>query len=237
MKLANQFRMVSEAVLALILIVAVSGCRGMPAQRETSPITPAVTPPPTATLPSAITLTATPTTIAVTPTSTATPEEGEIAYPPDTRTGISHLDAIIDAVVVYDRDRILNLIHFAKVGCTTEPGFGGPPKCHAGEASGTLIDAVPTSGVSEGMGMRRGELDPGCRDCRLVAVLDHVTESFRGENWELPARYALVFGYPTGCCTILLVDDQGIVSFMNVLSFAEVGKTVLGDFILPPRHL
>jgi hypothetical protein len=177
-----------------------------------------------------------PATVAMTPTSTVTPEKREIGYPPDTRIGISHLDAIIDAVLANDRDRILNLIHFARVGCTTEPGFGGPPKCHAGEASGTLVDAVPALGVSEGMGMRRGELDPGCRDCQLVAVLNHAKESFLGENWELPAKYALVFGSttPPGCCIVLLADDTGIVRFISTQSLDKVGQLVSGDFILPP---
>jgi hypothetical protein len=177
-----------------------------------------------------------PATVAVTPTSTATPEKREMGYPPDTRIGISHLDAIIDAVLANDHDRILNLIHFARVGCTTAPGFGGPPKCRSGEASGTLVDGVPTLGVSEGMGLRRDELDASCRNCRLVAVLNNVKQSVQSEGWELAARYALVFGFttPPGCCRILLADDKGIVQFMGAQSLDKVWQLVSGDFILPP---
>jgi hypothetical protein len=166
-----------------------------------------------------------------------TPEKREIGYPSDTRTGISHLDAIIDAMLANDHDRILNLIHFAQVGCTTELGFGGPPKCRSGEAPGTLVEGVPTLGVSEGMGLRRDELDPSCSSCRLVAALSNVVESIRSEGWEFPAKYALVFGtmIGPGCCTILLVDDKGIVAFI-LQPLDRVGQIVSGDFILPPVY-
>jgi len=159
----------------------------------------------------------------------------DIGYPPDIRTGIAHLDVIIDAMLANDVARVRDLTHFAQVGCTTVPGFGGPPKCRSGEAPGTLVEAVPTLGISEGMALRRDELGAGCLDCLLVAVLRNVVVSIQGEDWWLPARYALVFGSTAGPGdSILLVDEEGIVRFIDVESADRVWQMVSGDVILPP---
>jgi hypothetical protein len=181
--------------------------------------------------------TAEPPTATVAPDNTETPAAKYIGYPPDTRTGISHLDAIIDAMLANDRNRVLNLIHFAQVGCTTVEGFGGPPKCRPGEVPGTLVEGVPTVGVSEGMGLRRDELgDVGCSsDCRLLAALRNVVESVQSQDWAFPAKYALVFGHTTTAgASLLLVDEEGIVGFVTAESMHSALEWVSGDFILPP---
>ncbi len=220
--------------LVLALIMALTACQRMEPSQSPSAQKAVLEPRPTVT-PITLTRTLAPPTIAVTPTSTETLVAADIGYPPDTRTGIAHLDAIIDAMLGNDPDRVRDLVHFVRVGCTTAEGFGGPPKCRSGEAPGTLVEAVPTLGISEGMALRSDELGAGCLDCRLVAVLRNVVVSIQGEDWWLPARYALVFGSTAGPGDIiLLVDEEGIVRFIDVESAYRVWQTVSGEFILPP---
>jgi hypothetical protein len=50
------------------------------------------------------------------------------------------------------------LIQYITVGCTTADGLGGPPKCAAGEADGTLVEVFPV-GEAEGYFVRPEEID------------------------------------------------------------------------------
>ena len=241
MKLATRFRSVINFGLALVLIITVIGCQPTTSSRSTSSRMPSLTPRPTVTSVRP-TLTALPITVAVAPTvpptGTVAPEVPGVGYPPDARTGIAHLDAIIDAVLANDLARVRELTHFAQVGCTTAEGFGGPPKCRKGEAPGTLVKAVPTLGP-EGMALRDDDPSAGISagDYRLVTAMRNVTESIRSEEWWLPVKYALVFGNADApSAVILLVDDEGIVRFVHVESMDRVWQLVSGGSILPPAQ-
>ena len=235
MKLITQFQIVIHAGLVLALIITISGCQPTTARGNPSSSVPLLTPRPTVT-PVMPMLTMPPITIVVTPTSTAAPEVADVGYPPDTRTGISHLDTIIDVVLANDLARVRDLTHYAKVGCTTAQGFGGPPKCRTGEVPGTLAEVVQVLGP-EGFTLRRDDRSAGISpgDYRLIAVVSNVDESTQSEDWWLPAKYALVF-YNAGSpwAVILLTDDKGIVRILHVESLDRVWQLVSGDFILPP---
>lgn len=196
MKLAIQFRAVIHAGLILALIITVSGCQPATSGRNLSSGMPSLTPRPTVTLVRP-TLPASPITITVEPTNTAAPEAPDVGYAPDTRIGIAHLDAIVDAVLANDLARVRDLTHYASVGCTTTAGLGGPPKCQAGESAGMKVEAVPVMGA-EGYALRR--TDPGvgisAEGYRLMAAIANVEEAIRAEEWWLPAKYALSSSVP-----------------------------------------
>lgn len=239
MELAIQFRSVIHAGLILALIITVSGCQPATSGRNLSSGMPSLTPRPTVTLVRP-TLSALPMTIAVAPTveptNTAAPEAPDVGYPPDTRIGIAHLDAIVDAVLANDLARVRDLTHYAPVGCTTTAGLGGPPKCRSGEVSGAPVEVVQVLGP-EGFALRRDDPSVGISagNYRLAAAASNVEASIRSEAWWLPAQYALVFGdTASSSAVILLADDEGIVRFWHVESLDRVWQLLSGDFILPP---
>ena len=80
-----------------------------------------------------------------TPTATEEPKSPEY-YPLSTRTGNADVDEVLAAVESGDPQALRDLIHFTKVGCTNVDGLGGPPKCQAGEAEGTLVNVLPFLG-------------------------------------------------------------------------------------------
>jgi hypothetical protein len=235
MKNAFEFQSIIYFSLVLALGVSVIAC-----QPATNPQPPSMREPPLAPRPPFTSLMPTWTAISVaaatTPASTVTPEKRDFGYPPDTRTGVFHLDAIIDAVLANDLARVRTQTHFAPVGCTTAEGFGGPPKCRPGEVPGTSAEVVQVLGP-EGFALRRDDPLAGMSagDYHLVAAVSNVVESIRGEDWWLPAKYALVFGNAAEPgAVILLVDEERIVRFIHVESVDRVWRLVSGDFILPP---
>ncbi len=71
----------------------------------------------------------------VIPTRAAVPATivaADFDYPPDTRTGVTVLDAISDAVLANDPTRVRELTHFTPVGCTTAQGLAGRPSVARG---------------------------------------------------------------------------------------------------------
>jgi len=92
-------------------------------------------------------------TTVVQPTAT----RGPGYYPLSTRTDIPDVDTVIAAVESEDPQQLRDLIRFITVGCTTADGLGGPPKCQAGEADGTLVEVFPFLGP-EGHFMHKTEL-------------------------------------------------------------------------------
>ncbi len=107
----------------------------------------------------------TPTTAAATPTATIKPAESSATAPgPGTRPpgtvstpapattvvparpiGVASLDTIAAAVTKADVPAVLGAIQYSEIACTTAQGLGGPPKCAAGEASGTVVKVLPYS--------------------------------------------------------------------------------------------
>jgi hypothetical protein len=236
LNLTFQIQLFIQIGLALVLVITVAGCQPITASGDPSATMPTFVSRPTLT-PVLPTWTALPTTVVLTPTGTVASEKKETGYPSDTRTGIAHLDAIVDAVLANDPDRVRDLIHYTPVGCTTAEGLGGPPKCRSGEAQGTPVEVVPVLGP-EGFALRRDDPSVGISagDYRLMAAVSNVKESMRSEDWWLPAKYALVFGSEDSpSAVILLADEAGIVRIIHVESLDRVWQLVSGDFILPPN--
>lgn len=73
------------------------------------------------------------------PESPAVPQSGG-------PTGILDVDLVIAALLTNDREALRQNIQFRDVGCTTELGMGGPPKCPEGSADGNLVTVFPILG-------------------------------------------------------------------------------------------
>lgn len=224
MKSLTRFRSAAKFGLALALIATVAACQPAAPSSSAPTKTPVIP-----------TLTAIPATGAAPATL---PSMAGAGYPPDTRTNVAILDAIIDAVTANDPARVRELTHYTRVGCTTAEGLGGPPKCQAGESAGMEVEAVPVMGA-EGYALRR--TDPGvgisAEGYRLLAVIANVEEAIRAEEWWLPAKYALVFISPDSTGAVILpVDETGIVRFIHVETVDRAWQLVSGDFILPPAR-
>ena len=123
-----------------------------------------------------------------TPTPAAT--EG---YSLDTRTGFSEIDPVLAAVASGDPEELRARIQYTIAPCTRKEGLGGPPKCRAGEAEGTLLEVLPYLG-SEGSFIRRSEIAdwPGIDASALYAVFG-VAENAAQEEYYLPGEYVAFF--------------------------------------------
>ena len=76
------------------------------------------------------------------------------ATPSMTATGMANVDAVIAAMLSNNADARLALWQPMLAGCTTREGLGGPPKCNAGEAEGTVVEFLPVIGPGEGSTIR-----------------------------------------------------------------------------------
>lgn len=114
-------------------------------------------------------------------------------------TDIPSLDVITRAMLSNDVTARLAVVHFSTAGCTTREGLGGPPKCLAGEADGTLVEFLPMLGPGEGSTLRRAEV-PKAMAMTVTGVLGiyRVRPNATREP-EYPAgEYALILERPNG---------------------------------------
>ena len=86
-----------------------------------------------------------------------------------------------------------SLVQTVTVGCTTADGLGGPPKCAAGEAEGTLVEVFPIAGA-EGYFVRPEEIERTLEFTvdGLYAVYQPVPGADPVEYWPV-GEYALLF--------------------------------------------
>jgi hypothetical protein len=114
-------------------------------------------------------------------------------YPLDTKTGVSDVDQVLAAVATGNPDDLRAVIQYTNAPCTRKEGLGGPPKCRAGEAEGTVLEVLPYLG-SEGSFIRKSEIAdwPGIDATGLYAVFA-VGENARREQYYLPGKYIALF--------------------------------------------
>jgi hypothetical protein len=89
-------------------------------------------------------------------------------HPPDARTGVAQVDAVLQAFAACDPQTLLPWLAFSAYPCTNVEGLGGPPKCAAGEAEGAPVEALPILG-SEGTHLRRSEITPTLQTLEQVS--------------------------------------------------------------------
>ena len=80
--------------------------------------------------------------------------------PPNTPTGIAHVDEIVETILSYSGDfgPITGHLSYTSTGCTLETGLGGPPKCwevpKTPQVEGARVEVFATSGCEGGWAPR-----------------------------------------------------------------------------------
>ena len=134
-----------------------------------------------------------------------------MVYPPETRTGVTELDNIIDEVLAHDFEALRGLTDFTVIACTHVEGLGGPPKCAPNEVEGTLLEVVPFLGP-EGHHKRDAEYQEwsGPDVLGLLAVYRVSSEAYSDEAYPA-GEFALVFLDGNGAVDLTLQVRQGRV--------------------------
>lgn len=168
------------------------------------------------------------------PPATPTPEVWP-TLSPDTRTGISIVDAVIEATLAQDADKVLSLIHYTTIGCTHSDGLGGPPKCKDDEPEGTMIEAFPILG-SEGSFVRKEEMQfqfPP-KGYGLFGVYKVVPGAYI-PDYGPEGDYGIVFITDSPNWTYAaFVDETGIVRAIYHPTLDNIFNPGVGEFIVPP---
>jgi hypothetical protein len=125
---------------------------------------------------------------------------------------IPHLDALVSAASSGSTEDLVPLISFSSLACTHAEGLGGPPKCLADEAEGTLVEVLPVLGP-EGHHMRRPEMGawPGISGAQLYAAFRTPQSAFSDEFYPA-GEYGVAFLLADGVNALVFqVTQEGIV--------------------------
>jgi len=114
--------------------------------------------------------------------------------------------------------------------------LGGPPKCLAGEADGTLVEVLPILS-SEGTFLKKSDLDTWKLNVsELYAVYQVSDKAFSDENYPA-GEYALVFVGDADAPTsiTLQVRDGGIVRVDYGFSYPpEISPDLVERYLIEP---
>src|SRR5688572_2427635 len=129
----------------------------------------------------------------------------------ETRVGIEEIDNVIAAVANGDLQLLRSFVKFTLAKCTLLDGLGGPPKCRAGEAEGTPVEALPFLG-SEGSFIRRDEIEiwQGIEVSGLYAIY-RVSAAVQSEEYYPAGEVAIIFVAPENRPTVSLRLSKGAI--------------------------
>jgi hypothetical protein len=156
------------------------------------------------------------------------------ASTPDAAEEVPHLDALVSAVTSGSAGDLLPLVRFSALPCTNAEGLGGPPKCIAGEAEGTLVDVLPVLGP-EGHHRRRSDFSswPGLDDAQLYAAF-RTPESTYTDEFFPRGEYGVAFSLANQTFLIFQMTDEGIVRLDYDLEPSIAGILDESEVILTP---
>jgi hypothetical protein len=154
------------------------------------------------------------------PTATQEPES---TVPTGTRTGITEIDRITQAVLDHDVQALAALFRFQEVACTNASGLGGPPKCGDTKdgsrlSEGTVVSVFPSSSCELGWASNIGVLVENLlsRAVNLYGVVE-LTEPISSEPYLPRSSYGIVLEaeLPNSprSGVVLHVDNGNIVYF------------------------
>jgi hypothetical protein len=157
--------------------------------------------------------------------------------PSSTATGMPDVDAVIAAMLSNNVEARLALWQPVIAGCTTREGLGGPPKCNAGEAEGTLIEFLPVIGPGEGSTIRRVDVASqlGVPVVKLLGAYRVKADATREP--EYPAgEVAIIFSSPNADSTIAVRVQNGRIVRLDYGLQPENGFAADGEaWLIKPQ--
>lgn len=138
---------------------------------------------------------------------------GELFHPLTTRSGITSIDQILDAISNADAGRLRSLVEFTDAQCTHREGLGGPPKCREGEDEGTPMEVLSFLD-SEGSFLRRDEIGnwPGIAASGIYSIYEVNAAVISSEQYYPIGKYAIILtGEENQPAVALRVGESGIV--------------------------
>lgn len=148
-------------------------------------------------------------------------QTAELDYSLNATTGIAEVDDVIAAVASGDRQRLISLIKYTSAPCTNAEGLGGPPKCRAGEAEGTVSEVLPFLS-SEGHHLRKDEIEQWQDvDATGLYAIYRVAEQTAVEEYFPAGEYAVILKRPDGLATSLRIADGGIVRVDDIFEVTQ----------------
>ena len=166
------------------------------------------------------------------------PEVADAFHPLTARTGLDDIDNILEVLARGDAEELRSLIQFTNAECTRADGLGGPPKCRAGEAEGTVVEVLPFLG-SEGGFLRKDEIGnwQGVDAAGLYAIYK-VSPAVISEQYYPAGEYAIMLVGKEDRSPVVLRVDAGRIVRVDYPPGAESLKTILqneaGTVILEP---
>jgi hypothetical protein len=153
---------------------------------------------------------------------------------PAAEAAVPHLEALVSAAATGSSEDLLDLVQLSQLPCTTVEGLGGPPKCQAGEAEGTLVEVLPVLGP-EGHHMRRTELSSwtGIDGAQLYAAF-RTSESVYSDEFYPAGEYGVAFLLPDEANVVVFqVTQDGIVRLdyhvpQTIDDLLEQSEVILG---------
>lgn len=159
-----------------------------------------------------------------------------VYHPSEARIGITGVDNVVSVVLSGDLAARRALMRLLTSPCTTAQGSGGPPKCAANEAEGTLVEVFPIMG-EEGEFARVDTIDAFINFSVVGLYAIYLVPPYAYNELYWPAgQYGLLFiGNEVHQSITLLVQDSAIVRLnLSRLSPAEELAASKGIVLLPP---
>lgn len=177
---------------------------------------------------------------AVTPV-TATPSSDPAAtgpHPDDLRTGITGLDAVLDAIASRDPQAIAGRMQALSTPCMTVEGLGGPPRCD-GLPEGTVVTVFPLLGAEGTFAPEENMLDVAQRleIAGLFGIYQVTTGPSAEEAYWPSGEYGVVLvGSGQVPAYTLIVQGDRIVRIVYHLGASpeEAFDSGRGNIVIPP---
>ncbi|MDA0270016.1 MAG: hypothetical protein O2798_02070 [Chloroflexi bacterium] len=163
-------------------------------------------------------------------------------HPLDTRTGIPTVDAIVDAYLAQDADRLRALARYESSPCattTTNDWYGPPPQCPDGVPPGTPLEIMTVVGCHGGIltpdDMQRGWRAPISDQIRLYAVA--TADGHTDPRAEHVVFFANAIGGGNDLGMVFVTGSGGYIHLDSGCGFSPVDMVERYqplDFLLPP---
>ena len=156
-------------------------------------------------------------------------------------TGIEQLDPTLNAALVADVIELAGLTGYQRVGCVEAQSTEGPPPCREGEAVGTEVEALPSTGCAQRWTRPEQVPDEYRRALgltrELVAVYRPQAPSY-GEEYVAVFRTTVATAAPDASTGVAVgVFGGRVVSLEEPCDFVEdlYADARVAEFIVPPE--